>query len=492
MLEWDRIKQLISIAGWLWFSLPLLSFAGLSQADTVCAQVKIEIQQELTLERQAFDAMMRISNGLDTLPIENVDVEVSFEDEEGQSVQASSDPDNTTAKFFIRIDSMDNISDVNGQGSVAPSSAAEIHWLIIPAAGAAEDMPSGKLYYVGATLSYTLGGERESVTVTPDFIRDDITNYFIVAFSYHCLPGFIQKLGYNPINIIECVDASSFSLVPNIPLDCTNEANPCHPSTGNKSQIEIDIASAKSFGISFKRFYSSLGDHNSANNYASRWRHSYERSLNEGIRTIPPDVLPQADQSRFYVTPEEARNYGWQKLSGTVYNGALSTATATLLSDQDCRITCNGKTVAIFLICHHAGGAEKTQFSYNTDGTTTIIDAIGVVRTYNFDVIGGALRVTNIKGDRCTTCGIKSYTYDSNGFIVSKIDWNDSTTTYTRDDHGRELSRTEASGTPQARTITTTWDTTHNKSLTVTEPEKITEYTYDAEGRLLSEQMSNI
>jgi hypothetical protein len=71
MLEWDRIKQLISIAGWLWFSLPLLSFAGLSQADTVCAQVKIEIQQELTLERQAFDAMMRISNGLDTLPIEN-------------------------------------------------------------------------------------------------------------------------------------------------------------------------------------------------------------------------------------------------------------------------------------------------------------------------------------------------------------------------------------------------------------------------------------
>ncbi|MGD8913057.1 MAG: Ig-like domain-containing protein [Candidatus Thiodiazotropha sp.] len=124
----------------------------------------------MTLERQAFDAMMRISNGLDTLPIESVDVEVLFEDEEGRNVLASSDPDNSTAKFFIRVDSMDNISDVSGQGTVAPSSVAEIHWLIIPAPGAAEDVPSGKLYYVGATLNYSLGGEQESVTVTPDFI----------------------------------------------------------------------------------------------------------------------------------------------------------------------------------------------------------------------------------------------------------------------------------------------------------------------------------
>lgn len=141
-----------------------------SHAGTVCAQVKIEIQQELTLERQAFDAMMRINNGLDTLSINNVNVDVSFEDEDGNSVLATSDPDNTQAKFFIRIDSMDNISDVTGYGSVAPSTTAEIHWLIIPAPGAAENIPTGKLYFVGATLSYTLGGEAESVSVTPDFI----------------------------------------------------------------------------------------------------------------------------------------------------------------------------------------------------------------------------------------------------------------------------------------------------------------------------------
>ena len=57
-----------------WLSLLILGMGLLMGrpvlAEAVCAQVKIEIQQELTLERQAFDAMMRINNGLDTLPIE--------------------------------------------------------------------------------------------------------------------------------------------------------------------------------------------------------------------------------------------------------------------------------------------------------------------------------------------------------------------------------------------------------------------------------------
>ncbi len=73
-------------------------------------------------------------------------------------------------KFYIQIDSMDKIDDVSGNGTVAPGTTAEIHWLIIPAAGAAADAPNGKLHFVGATLSYTLGGEQEVVEVAPDFI----------------------------------------------------------------------------------------------------------------------------------------------------------------------------------------------------------------------------------------------------------------------------------------------------------------------------------
>ena len=56
--------------------------------DSVCAEVKLEIGQELTLERQAFDAHMRINNGLTHITLENVNVEVRFSDEEGNSVLA--------------------------------------------------------------------------------------------------------------------------------------------------------------------------------------------------------------------------------------------------------------------------------------------------------------------------------------------------------------------------------------------------------------------
>jgi hypothetical protein len=144
--------------------------ATLSAADTICARVKIEIKQELTLERQGFDAMMKITNGIDTNPIENVNVSVNFSDEAGNSVRATSNTSDTTAAFYIRVDTLTGINDVSGTGTVAPSSVAEIHWLIIPAPGSGGTVPAGKLYYVGATLSYSVAGKTETVVVTPDFI----------------------------------------------------------------------------------------------------------------------------------------------------------------------------------------------------------------------------------------------------------------------------------------------------------------------------------
>jgi len=149
------------------FVFPISSFAV---DDSVCARVKIEIRQEMTLERQAFDAHMRINNGFDHITLENVDVDVNFSDEDGNSVLASSDPNNTEALFFIRLDSMENIDDVVGFGTVQPAATADIHWLIIPAPGASNGLEQGTLYYVGATLTYTIGGEEHVTQVSPDYI----------------------------------------------------------------------------------------------------------------------------------------------------------------------------------------------------------------------------------------------------------------------------------------------------------------------------------
>ena len=162
-------------SNWMRLTGPLIVLAVAVQLScqeimAACATVKMEIAQEVTLERQAFDAHMRIKNDLEGLSLTNVNVEVIFTDGEGQTVTATSDPNNTNALFFITVDSMSGIADVSGSGVVAPATAADIHWLIIPAISAGGEQPEGVLYYVGATLSYKLGDTSYVTEVMPDYI----------------------------------------------------------------------------------------------------------------------------------------------------------------------------------------------------------------------------------------------------------------------------------------------------------------------------------
>lgn len=148
----------------------MLSAQVVMAADSVCAVVKIEIKQELTLERQAFDASMVINNGLENVSLDHVSIDVKFSDSNGNPVLATSDPNDTSASFFIRVDRMEGITDINGSGVIGPKSNAEIHWLIIPAPGSAKQQSLGTLYLVGANLRYNLGGEEQVTQVTPDSI----------------------------------------------------------------------------------------------------------------------------------------------------------------------------------------------------------------------------------------------------------------------------------------------------------------------------------
>lgn len=158
------------------FGMTLVAVAAMSGTgvvhaqETVCARVKIEIKQELTLERQAFDAEMRINNTTDTSTIENVSVVVKVADETGAPVLASDNPNDLNAKFFLRLSQRQNIANVEGTGAVAPKTTAIINWLLIPAPGSAGTSPLGKKYLVGATLKYRYAGEDHTLDVSPDVI----------------------------------------------------------------------------------------------------------------------------------------------------------------------------------------------------------------------------------------------------------------------------------------------------------------------------------
>ncbi|PIT60350.1 SdrD B-like domain-containing protein [Snodgrassella alvi] len=142
--------------------------AGLVFAqDVECAEVKIVIEQKLSFERQAFDARMLIKNGLDT-SLKNIQVELIFTDRDNQSVEVTQKTDDNKAKFFYRINSLSGVNDISGTGQIAAKSNADIHWLIIPAYGAAKDKDT--LYNIGARLTYELNGQKTTVDVVPDYV----------------------------------------------------------------------------------------------------------------------------------------------------------------------------------------------------------------------------------------------------------------------------------------------------------------------------------
>jgi YD repeat-containing protein len=153
------------------------------------------------------------------------------------------------------------------------------------------------------------------------------------------------------------------------------------------------------------------------------------------------------------------------------------------------------------ILSEHAGGVDRVSVDYamgwnwlSTDGNTasaTTTNPLGKQTTYYMVAQGGVPLVTQVEGHPSANCAgaNKNYTYDANGFMASKTDWNNNITTYTHNDRGQELSRTEASGTPQARTITTEWHSDFNLPIRIVEPERETVMTYDANGRLLSRQV---
>ncbi|HTF97654.1 MAG TPA: DUF6531 domain-containing protein [Cellvibrio sp.] len=137
----------------------------------------------------------------------------------------------------------------------------------------------------------------------------------------------------------------------------------------------------------------------------------------------------------------------------------------------------------------HAGGADKTLLSFNADGSTTVTNSLNKQTIYRFEEIAGARRVVKVEGQPTASCAAanRDYTYTSEGWVASKTDWKGIKTTYQYNSLGQETSRTEAFGTPDARTITTEWHSTHYLKTKVTEPGKETTFSYDTNGRLVSQ-----
>lgn len=132
-----------------------------------------------------------------------------------------------------------------------------------------------------------------------------------------------------------------------------------------------------------------------------------------------------------------------------------------------------------------ANGVGKKTIARTATGTK-VTDPNGDSHTYTFHPAQfGINRTSTITGTPCVECGGRAFTYDANGFIAKKTDWNGNDTGYVKDARGLELSRTEAANTQAARTISTDWHSTFHLPLKITEPNRVTTFKYDAKGNLL-------
>ena len=151
---------------------------------------------------------------------------------------------------------------------------------------------------------------------------------------------------------------------------------------------------------------------------------------------------------------------------------------------------------------------EHNNLVYNVDSngnptSTVVTDALGSARTYNFTTVLGVVKSTGQSqpaGSGCSAAA-SNLTYDANGNVASRTDFNGNMTTYGYDlTRNLETSRTEGltssgASTTATRTITTTWHATWRLPLVITEYTgptatgtalKKTTYTYDTKGNITS------
>jgi YD repeat-containing protein len=146
---------------------------------------------------------------------------------------------------------------------------------------------------------------------------------------------------------------------------------------------------------------------------------------------------------------------------------------------------CNGLAVS----SEHAGSVEKYSFAYSGTSSssprTTEVDPLGTSRTYGFQQLLSTVVPTSTQQPAASGTGTAttSYTYDANGNVASRTDYNGNRTAYTYElARNLEIQRVEAQGTPQARTISTQWSTLFRLQTKVAEPLRITTYVWGGDG----------
>ncbi|MCW8930969.1 MAG: DUF6531 domain-containing protein [Gammaproteobacteria bacterium] len=205
----------------------------------------------------------------------------------------------------------------------------------------------------------------------------------------------------------------------------------------------------------------------------------YQYDLNNNlIRVIYPDATPLDDSDN------PTKNYLYEDslypnhLTGIIDENNIRYATWEYQAD--------GKAI----LSKHGTDIEQVDITYNADGTTTVLNALGHTETFTFEThheIRKPKTVTLEYYDGNQNISkTRNYTYNPNGFVETMQDYKGVLTRYQYNSRGLLIQQTEAEGTPEEKITTTTWHSVWRLPESITYPDKQVFYDYHPNGQLKS------
>jgi YD repeat-containing protein len=255
-------------------------------------------------------------------------------------------------------------------------------------------------------------------------------------------------------------------------------------------------------GLSLSFTYSGAQMATMTNPAGNVTRYGYDTSGNLTTVTYPDDtpaVLTDNPKTTYLygetgnvsATPNPGVTY-YNSLTGVIDENGVRTMTY--------QYDANGRAYNEF----HSGNIDKYSLAYAPDGTSTAVtDPLGSVRTTHFTTVLGVVKSTGTDQPGGSGCAAASsaMTYDVNGNVASKTDFNGHKVCYSYDmARNLETARVEglasvadcatvlsaSSPTAPARKVSTSWHATYRLPLKVAEPKRLTTNTYDPSGNVLT------
>lgn len=178
-------------------------------------EVKIQIDQKVTLGREAFNAQLSLKPTVSSL--NNVNLRLNIKDKNGNDA---------SSLFFVIVTHKSGISSLEG-GTI--SGPADINWQLIPSSEAGGTQPEGLEYDISASVEYSYDGDtysyntqEETVTVKPmpKLILDYYLPYVIMAGKPVKIKVKVTNQGFGPAQnlVISSAQPKIVENLNNIPI----------------------------------------------------------------------------------------------------------------------------------------------------------------------------------------------------------------------------------------------------------------------------------